>query len=89
MAMKIEFAIYRNEPDAHDYDEICGGDVDFTEGKYWSRIRKLIAECEEGLHPDISMIERVVRIDPEWSDDREETELYRHPRFKESDNNES
>jgi len=77
----VEFAIYRNDPDAYDYDEICGGDVDFTEGKYWRSIHKIVQECEQGLHQDISLIERVVR-ELDYYDTREETELYRHPRFK-------
>ena len=82
----IEYAVYRSEDLEHlheEHPEICGGDVDFIEGKNWRAARKLAAECEAGLHPEITLIERVERWF-EWGGevDRDEEELYRHPIFR-------
>ena len=85
----IEYAVYRDEDLAHLDEEtpgICEGDVDFIEGKNWRADRKLAAECEAGLHPEVTLIERVERWF-EWGGevDRDEEEMYRHPVFREDE----
>ena len=77
----IEYAVYRSEDLEHlheEHPEICGGDVDFIEGKNWRAARKLAAECEAGLHPEIASIERVERW-LEWGSevDSDYQEIYR------------
>jgi hypothetical protein len=53
-------------------------DVDHMEGKDWRAARKLAAECEAGLHPEIASIERVERW-LEWGSevDSDYQEIYR------------
>ena len=47
------------------YIEYCihygnfGDDLDFLEGKFWRKARKLVKECKQGKHPDIAHIEKV------------------------------
>ncbi len=74
----IEFAIYTDD----EHTEILPGDLNQMEGREWREVKKLVAECEAGLHPTISLIMKVViyTINDDV-EDREEEELYRNPLF--------
>jgi len=74
----IEFATYT--ADVH--EEICGGDVDHMAGSEWREVKKLVAECEAGLHPEVALIERVINYtEGDEVVDKDEEELYRNPLF--------
>ena len=75
----IEFAIYTDDK----HEEICGGDLNHMNGSQWREVNKLVAECEAGLHPNVSLIERVINYtEGDWDVvDKEEEELYRNPLF--------
>jgi len=84
---RIEFAIYTVDEEK---EIVPGGDLgnlNHLPGKEWRAVKKLVAECEEGLHPKVSLIERLEKwyYDPEFFQmgDCVETELYCHPRYKE------
>ena len=47
----IEYCVHRGEE--------FGDDLDFLDGKYWRKARKLVEECKQGKHPDIVCIEKV------------------------------
>ena len=69
----IEFAIYTDDK----HEEICGGDLNHMNGSQWREVNKLVAECEAGLHPNVSLIERVINYtEGDWDVvDKEEEEL--------------
>ena len=77
----IEYCVHRGKE--------FGEDLDFIEGKFWRKARKLVEECKQGKQPDINYIEKVTHyLEPvyqcgtgeivEWEPDgfRDEESLY-------------
>ena len=60
-----EYKVHRGEE--------WGDDVDHYDGKEWRQIRKLVEECEQGMHPDIHEVEKVKRSDAYGESEEYET----------------
>lgn len=52
------------------HEGVDGENLDFLDGREWRKAYKLAEECEQGLHPEITGIERVVRY-PNFNNDYE------------------